>query len=43
MFNNFQSSYALGLLLFPGNVPLQLGLFFTGKEGFRDLKEMKLW
>lgn len=30
MFVMFQSSYALGLLLFPDNVPLQLGLFFTG-------------
>lgn len=26
----FQSSYFLGLLLFPSNVELQLGLFFTG-------------
>lgn len=26
----FQSSYVLGLVLFPDNVPMQLGLFFTG-------------
>lgn len=30
MFVHFQTSYVLGLLLFPDNIPLRLGLFFTG-------------